>query len=130
MIYLDSSAITKLVVDEPHSAALGTWLTTRATSARVTSEIATLEVRRACRRISSAFVEEAELFLAGLDLVYLDQAIMQRASRLDPVELGSLDALHLASALTVEADLTVFVTYDQQLSRAARAAGLSVSAPK
>lgn len=129
MIYLDSSAITKVLVEEPNSAALQRWLELRPHSARASSEIASVEVIRACRRVSPALADEAELLLADWDLIFLDQSIIHRAARVDPPHLRSLDAVHLTSALSVKSDLTAFVTYDRKLGSAARAAGLAVATP-
>jgi predicted nucleic acid-binding protein len=64
-----------------------------------------------------------------MGLMRIDRALLSRAAALDPPELRSIDAIHLASALTLDAALTAFVTYDRRLEAAAVRAGLSVEAP-
>ncbi len=66
--------------------------------------------------------------LAGVAVLALDDTIAARAARLDPPPLRTLDSIHLATALSVDR-LDGFVTYDDRLSQAANAAGLSVFAP-
>lgn len=129
MLYLDSSAIVKLVKPEPESAALVERL--RADPQAVSSAVARVEVLRALRRIrgSRRVIERAERVLERIALVRLDETILRRAASLDPPALRSLDALHLATALTLLEDLDGFVAYDSRLAAAARGAGLLVQAP-
>ncbi len=86
---------------------------------------------RAIRRAGGGELEvrRAEQVLAALYLVPPDEKILERASLLDPLSLRSLDALHLATALTLAPDLDAFVAYDAALLAAARAAGLTVAIP-
>jgi predicted nucleic acid-binding protein len=67
--------------------------------------------------------------LAGLDLLPVGGFIVEKAATVDPRELRSLDAVHLASALSVEEELIALVTYDQRIAEAARADHLVVAAP-
>jgi predicted nucleic acid-binding protein len=129
LLYLDSSALVKLVLPEAETAALLAALVDWPN--RVSSEIATVEVRRAARRASTeeAVRRRADEVLAGLHLLRLDAAILDQAARLEPETLRSLDAIHLASAQTLGADLGGFVVYDRNLAGAARGAGLTVLAP-
>jgi predicted nucleic acid-binding protein len=62
-------------------------------------------------------------------LIRLDEPLLDRAGELDPRELRSLDAMHLAAAMAIGADLGVLVTYDERLGGAARERGLPVDAP-
>jgi predicted nucleic acid-binding protein len=55
--------------------------------------------------------------------------VLSSAASVEPPELGTLDAIHLATALPLAAELDAFVTYDRQLARAARGAGLRVESP-
>lgn len=73
-------------------------------------------------------LRQVALVLAEVDLVRLDEPILDRAARLDPPALRSLDAIHLATALSLD-DLEAIVTYDDQMADAARSAGLTVSVP-
>ncbi|HEV7493328.1 type II toxin-antitoxin system VapC family toxin [Baekduia sp.] len=129
MIYLDSSALLKLLHEEAESAALADWLTTQAGSPILSSELAKVEVVRACRRINPDALPEAKTLLAGLDLVPLTGAVIAEAADVGETTLRSLDAIHLASALALRADLSTFVAYDRRLGAAASAAGLQLLAP-
>jgi len=64
-----------------------------------------------------------------MDILPVDRQVIQRASMLTPPELRSLDAIHLASALSLRTALDAFVAYDTLLCAAAEAAGLPVASP-
>ncbi len=129
MIYLDSSALLKLVFQEAQSDALQMWLEARSGTPVVSSELATVEVLRACRRMDVAALADARLLLGTLDLVPLTGAVVDLAGELDGAVLRSLDALHLASALVLGTDLSAFVAYDHRLSEAAAQEGIDPSRP-
>lgn len=129
MIYADSSALLKLVFDEQESAALEAWLTKHATGPLISSELARIEVVRASRRLDPAAVADARALLAQVDLVPLTRDVLDRAADVGDASLRSLDALHLASALSVQRHLTALVAYDERLASAARDAGLTVAQP-
>jgi predicted nucleic acid-binding protein len=129
VIYLDSSALLKLLLQEQETDALRSWLSTRAHLTAVSSELASVEVVRAMRRTDAARVPTARALLSGLDLVPLTGSVIEQAAEVGEVTLRSLDAIHLASALSLHPDLTAFVAYDDRLTAAARAAGLDVSQP-
>lgn len=130
VIYLDSSAIVKLVVPEPETAALVEAV--RSDPETVSSVLARVEVLRAVRRAGErrAVVDRAESILGGIAMVRLDEWVVTTASRLPPLELRTLDAVHLATALSIGPTLPEFVTYDIRLASAAEEAGLSVHAPR
>ena len=129
MIYFDTSALVKLVFDETESAALVEWLTHRADIPKVSSDLSTIELLRTCRRVDENAVEDANLLLGGIDLLPMDRAIVEKAASLVPTDLRSLDAIHLASALSVKTNLTVLVAYDARLCLAASEAGIEVVSP-
>ena len=129
MIYFDTSALVKLVFDETESAALAEWLTVRADVPKVSSDLSTIELLRTCRRVDEDAIEGANLLLGGIDLLPMDRAIVEKAATLVPTELRSLDAIHLASALSVKANLTALVAYDVGLRSAAAQAGIEVVSP-
>jgi predicted nucleic acid-binding protein len=130
LLYLDSSALVKLVLPEAESAALLESLSVW--PVRLSSELARVEVMRAVRRVihDPADEQRAEEVLAGLHLMKIDSDILSRAARLEPRTLRSLDAIHLASALSVGADLGGIVIYDNGLATAAADCGLTVMAPR
>jgi predicted nucleic acid-binding protein len=129
VIYLDTSALVKLVFEEPESNALVEWLDARDDLPKVSSELSVTELMRACRRYDAAALAQAQELLSGLDLLPIARDVVDAASLIDPVELRSLDAVHLASALSIKDGLTSFVAYDAKLKAAAVEAGLEVASP-
>jgi predicted nucleic acid-binding protein len=128
-VYLDSSALVKLVVLEPESAALREFL--RAHALRLSSALAEVEVPRALSRAGYGAAERrrATEVLARIALIDVDRRILRSAAALAPPDLRSLDAIHLATALSLGHDLAGIVTYDQRLSNAAIGADLASWAP-
>lgn len=129
MIYIDTSALVKLLFDEPESTALSDWLTLRTEVPKVSSDLSTIELLRTCQRIDVSLVDDARRLLDGIDLVPIDHVVVEQAAIVVPWELSSLDAIHLASALSLIEDLTEFVAYDVRLCLAAASAGLAVVSP-
>jgi hypothetical protein len=126
-VYLDSSALVKLVVAEPESGALRRFL--RRHPRRISSALARVEVPRAVRFQGARAVDRATKVLARIGLVRIDDALLDAAAALDPRVLRSLDAIHLASAQAVGDDLDCVVTYDRRMSEAAGALTLPVRSP-
>lgn len=129
MIYLDSSALLKLLHQEAESAALGAWLSARSGTPVVSSVLARVEVVRACRRVNADALPAAKTLLAGVDTIPLTAAVIDEAADVGDTMLHSLDAIHLASALSIRADLSTFIAYDHRLSDAAAAVGLELAMP-
>jgi uncharacterized protein len=129
VIYLDSSALMKLVRQEEETVALREWLDLRPAEPVVSSELGRVEVLRAARRAGGQALAEARAVVGDLDLVSLGRAVQDVACEIGDPLLRTLDALHLASALLIGEDLTAFVAYDQRLAGAAHAAGLVVATP-
>jgi len=127
MVYLDSSALVKLVVRERESTALRTYL--RREPERLSCALARTEVLRAVRPLGPAAVEMARRLLRSIDLVRLDDALLDAAGMLEPLTLRSLDAIHLAAAQLVAPALRAVVTYDRRMAKAAASLGFSVTAP-
>jgi len=130
LVYLDSSALVKLVVTEPESSALAAFLKGR--SERVSSAMALTEVPRALRRagFGASARRRAREVMARVALVEVDRRILAAAAALDPAALRTLDAIHLATALAVREDLAAIVTYDRRLAAAAERAHLEVNVPR
>ncbi len=129
MIAFDSSALTKLVVREPETAPLRAWLAAREEAAWSASSLTRVEVVRAVARSQATAVPTARRLLAGMDLVPITRDLLETAADLAPPSLRSLDALHLATALSLGSALDAFVVYDERLTQAATDAGLPVVAP-
>ena len=117
----------KLIIPEQESDALVSALSSW--SRRLSSELALTEVVRAARRYGPRTLDAAEAVLSLVALRPLDRELMRRAALMEPLELRSLDAIHLATALALDPPPTVFLTYDTRLSDAARAAGLDAQDP-
>jgi predicted nucleic acid-binding protein len=126
-VYLDTSAAAKLLVDEAESEALAAYLDgigdeqDPASSALLETELRRLAVRL---ELDQSAVTD---LLARVDLVDPPRPLFHEAGLLPGTHLRSLDALHLATALRVEAD--TFVAYDARLLDAARSVGLGVHSP-
>jgi predicted nucleic acid-binding protein len=127
LLYLDSSAIVKLVVREPETPALRELL--RAWPERVSSVIARIEVPRAARNVSATAVRRAGAVVARLGLVELGDEVIERAAGLNPPILRTLDAIHLATALSLGEEVGSFCAYDPRLADAAASAGMDVTSP-
>lgn len=129
MLYLDSSALVKLVASEPESAALFEYLTDR--TELLSSAIARVEVTRAVHRQGNegGLRERAERVLGSIALLRIDDAILTAAGALRSKTLRTLDAIHLVTALSVHDELEGVVVYDRGLAEAARGEGLTTLAP-
>ena len=117
----------KLIVDEPESVALhrelGGW------SAWTSSSLLGVEAVRACRRLGEPVADSAEARLSDIALVPMDDEVLAIGRRLEPSGLRSLDAIHLATALSIGTDLGALFSYDDRLTEAATAAGVHVLSP-
>ena len=122
--FLDSSALVKLVRPEPETEALRGYLATPRRPMLI-SELAVTEVTRAARRVG---LDPAPA-LAECDVVLLHSEHLERAAELEPPTLRTLDAIHLATALSLGDDVDVFVVYDERLAAAATAHGLDTVSP-
>lgn len=132
-LYVDSSVVLRIVLGEDDS--LAQWNRIRCA---YSSELVRLECLRTIDRarlrlaipdLEIAMRRAAVLeILTGFDIVPIDEDILRRASDAFPTNLGSLDAIHLASALRVCASVPDLglATHDVELATAARAVGLSV----
>lgn len=127
MVYLDSSAIVKLVVREAESGALRRFLGRH--SARASCGLARVEVPRAVAPQGGDAPARARRILAGMHLIQLDEALLDAAGALDAAGLRSLDAIHLIAARELGEDLDYVVTYDRRMGVAATAMGLAVVGP-
>lgn len=125
--YLDSSAIVKLAVREPESDALRRHLRRR--RPWVSSALARTEVLRALLPGGDAALVAGRRVLARCDLVRLNDRVLDAAGQMPPSELRSLDAIHLATAERLGADLGELVTYDERMAGVARQLGLHVASP-
>jgi uncharacterized protein len=128
ILYIETSAAARLLVDEPASGRLAARLDSAVDQgdALLSSRLVETELRRLATRVNLTQSAVTHL-LARLDLVEADRSLYREAGLLPGRHLRSLDALHLAVALRVTAD--VMVTYERRQADAAEAVGLPVLAP-
>ncbi|WP_338677114.1 type II toxin-antitoxin system VapC family toxin [Streptomyces sp. SCSIO 30461] len=131
MIYLDSCALLKLVIPEPETASLRTFLSARAAEGHVTSALSQTEVARALVRAGAdpEVGDAAEELLDRMLRIRITDPVLRAAGMFPIRHLRTLDAVHLASAEYLEQALTAFVTYDKRLASAAMERGLPVESP-
>lgn len=125
-LFLDTSALVKLLVVEDETGALRDYLRRR--PVRAACALVRTELRRVAVRLPGGLLPVAEDLLSGLALVPVDDALLDTAGTLGPAVLRSLDAIHLAAALRV-APVEAVLTYDDRMATAAASLGLPVAAP-
>ncbi|WP_062387503.1 type II toxin-antitoxin system VapC family toxin [Demequina iriomotensis] len=125
VVYVDTSALGALLIDQAESEALLEWLD-RTPSVLVSSDLLETELRRVAVREG---LDQADVtrVLDGVALAALDRAVYRGAGFLPMPYLRTLDALHLEAAMRLDA--AAILTYDHRLGEAARAMGLDVIAP-
>ncbi|WP_371152665.1 type II toxin-antitoxin system VapC family toxin [Buchananella felis] len=125
IIYVDTSALGALLIEQPESEELLRWLDqTEATL--VSCDLLETELRRLAVREGLNQADVTAL-LEGISLAALDRAVYRSAGLLPMPYLRTLDALHLEAAVRLNAD--AMLTYDHRLTQAARTVGLNVIAP-
>ena len=128
IVYLDSSALIKLIFDEPETSGLAEFLA--AWPARASSSLAKVEVLRTAQIVADHTVtSHARDTLARVHLIRPDEALLAAAAGVGPRTLRAPDAIHLATALSLGSELGGMVVYDRRLAAAAREAGVHVFAP-
>lgn len=129
-LYLDSSALVKLIQRESESAALRRYLRRHGGDGRVTSSLARVEVVRAVSAGGARAISHARRTLGRVDQIHLDRLLLDDAATLAPSSiLRSLDAIHLSSARLLGSDLRAVVTYDDRMIAVAQGLGLPVDKP-
>ena len=124
--YYDSSALVKLILDEPDSVALRAYV--RQEPPGISCALVRTEVVRVFREQSADAIRHARETLGEMELLELDDDLLDAAALL-PAPVRSLDAIHLAAALSLGSELSALVTYDERMARAARELGLEVVSP-
>lgn len=125
VVYVDTSALGALLVEQLESDALESWLD-QTSDMLVSSDLLEVELRRLAVREG---VDQADVtrLLDGVSIAALDRAVYRSAGLLPMPYLRTLDALHLEAAMRLDA--AAVLTYDRRLSKAARSVGLRVVAP-
>lgn len=127
MIYLDTSALLKLITPEEHSDALAEFVDGRTDF--VSSRLLAVEARRGALRRAPQTLPRVDVFLTGVEMIAVSTTVVEHASRLPDPTLRSLDAIHLATALLVRGEIETVLAYDRRLLAAAAAHGLPTVAP-
>lgn len=126
-VYVDTSALARVLLEDPDKQVIGHALT--AFDRKVASRLLGVELRRVGlrRELSS----RAETLLTDVSLLPIDEQILAAAEGLTPSSVGTLDAIHLATALRLagEDKLDALMTYDKRLAQGAKEHGLAVLAP-
>jgi len=126
-LYLDTSALGRILLAEPDAAAI------RQTLARYdawwSSALLIVELRRLAARENLEAI--AERLLSGVRTVAVDAASLERASRLQPSEVRTLDAIHLDAAVELHgrSEVAAVLTYDRQVQTGCAHHGLPIEAP-
>src|SRR5437899_2717560 len=132
-VYVDSSVLVRLVMGEDNPVqAWGNW------ELAISSELTNVEVMRAIERLRvlnqvtghtfANMSRASSALLAELELVPMQPAVLRQAAAYFPKVIGTLDAIHLATALLWQEDTgeqLIFLTHDRQLRIAAQACGLA-----
>jgi predicted nucleic acid-binding protein len=142
MIYFDTCALLKLIRSDAASGALGAFIDARPETRWFSSEVATTELARTVRRLNhddhGRLIDDARLrvelghaenLCAQLDLIAVSSRVLREAGEIEQPFLRTLDAIHLAAAVSMGAALSAFITYDKRLAGAAQEAGLPVLSP-
>ena len=130
MLYLDTSALVKLVRREPESDTLADWLDAQSPAPWVSSMLIEVELPRALRRIEPALLADVPAIVARVARYEVDEVVRAAAAAYPDPALRSLDAIHLATGDAVfGSQLNAFVCYDERLLAAATAVGLPTAAP-
>jgi uncharacterized protein len=135
ILYVDTSALLKLLVREAESAVIEQELVLWPNLA--TSIVTEVELPRAVARAREDrpdAVIDGSLILQGVvasaAIIELNEEIVAAARSVGPVHVGALDAIHIASALSLDKDLAGVATYDGRMADALTRVGVNVIAPR
>lgn len=126
-VYLDTSVLGRVLLEEPDTPAIRREL--GRFERHVSSDLLSVELYRlGLREDMLGYVTE---LLSGNVLIPLDDEILTAAKTIAPPTVATLDAIHLATAVSLSnaGNLNALMTYDKQLASGAREHGLEVLAP-
>ncbi len=130
LYYADTSAVLKLLAEQTDSKAFAAFYDAHADAEWVSSALLRIEVIRAVARALPALLPDARDLLLAFSCIAIDDDIVEGAMNEPDRRLRSLDAIHLATARVLAAELDGLVTYDDRLIRASADAGLTVVSPR
>jgi predicted nucleic acid-binding protein len=126
-VYVDTSALGRVLLDEPDKTAIKEALDRfdRVTASRLLR----IELRRV--GFKRGLLDRAESLLAGISLIPLEDRILTVTETLTPASVGTLDAIHLATAVQLAKanKLDALMTYDKGLAAGAREHDITVLSP-
>ena len=132
-VYVDSSVVLRKLLEPGVVEDWGAWNLAVASELAQVEALRTLDRLRVLGELSGSqladCVEELALWLSGFEVAPIDRVVLRRAAGSFPTPLGTLDAIHLATALLwmeAKGEELVFVTHDRQLAVAARACAVRV----
>lgn len=126
-VYVDTSALVRVILEEPDKKAIQRDLAKFDRS--VASRLLRIELRRVGRREDA--LEEADQILDDVMLIPLDDDVLTAAETISPTTVGTLDAIHLATAVRLAdaGEVDALMTYDKRLADGAREHGIPVLSP-
>lgn len=126
-VYLDTSALGRVLLGEPDSPAVLAALSEF--EQRVASRLLRVELKRLALR--HGVLDQADQLLSAVALVPLSAAVLDAAETVPPVSVATLDAIHLITAIRLagEGVVETVMTYDIRFAEGARHHGLGVLAP-
>lgn len=126
-VYVDTSVFGRVMLEEPDKQAIERDLA--GFDQTVASRLLTVELRRVGRREDS--LKAANTILNGVQLIPLDESVLTAAETISPTNVGTLDAIHLATAvrLAKDGELNALMTYDKRLADGAREHSIEVLSP-
>jgi predicted nucleic acid-binding protein len=130
LYYVDTSAALKLLTEETYSKAFAAFYDSNTNASWVSSALLRIEVMRAVTRVIPAAIPDARDLLLAFDYISMDDEVVEMAMNEPDRMLRSLDAIHLATARVIGADLDALATYDDRLTAAATDAGFAVVSPR
>lgn len=132
-VYVDTSVTLRVLFCEPHPLPTwGQWTEAYASRLWYTEAMRVVDRMRLLAAIGDSQVvqlrRDIDIIHGTLHIVPVGERILARAGDAFPTVLGTLDAIHLATAIQLREslDLDVFFTHDAQLAAAAAASGFAV----
>jgi len=132
-VYLDTSVVLRRLLKEPGAlSGWGRWTAAYASRLWLTEALRTVERLRLVGRMDDEDVarvrDDFRQVHAALHIIPVEETVLVRAGESFPTTLGTLDAIHLASALAVQEEVPLdrFLTHDRALALAAASLGFAV----
>ncbi len=127
-VYIDTSALGRVLLDEPDKSAIKNAL--EGFDQVIASRLLRIELRRI--GLKRGLLDRVESLLADISLIPLEDRILTATETLTPASVGTLDAIHLATAIQLAkaGKLNALMTYDKGLAVGAHEHGITVLSPK